>query len=1075
MASLRFLDTHNMVAYLSKPTESEGFDQIVDFLNAHPIRYALTVNPTIFVSCIEQFWSSAKTKTVNEEVQIHAKVDGKRIIITESSVRRNLRIVDREGIDCLSTSTICENLTLMGVQVLRQLLGMIRNLDSSGKFLMYPRFMQLFLDNQLDELPTHKRKYISPAHTKKIFANIRRAGKDFSGRVTALFSIMVVQNQQTQGEGSTIPVETHQTPIFAQSSSHQPISQTYRRKTRKDTQIPQSSVPTITPIADEAINEEMYNSLVRAATTDTGLDAGQDSGNIDKTQSKVTPNESSSHGADSGGGPRCYFTKGDTSAQARPEAVSRPSNDSLTRGNTLGSDKDRLKVTKLMETCTNLQRKVLDLETNLELTKTSHKKEIAILEKRIMKLEKRNRSRTYKLKRLYKVGLTARVESSELNDDVNVNDVDDVADDVVMEANVAENVVEDVVDVISTAKVLVDSSKVNTCEVRVSTTSDIVSTASRRVSTTGEEVSTVSEKVSAAFEKVSTADDNINTAYVQTQLSKDKGKGILVEEPKVLKKKHQILQDEEDARRLQAQYDEEDRIARELQAEEREGLTDAEKASHLMQFIESRKKFFAAKRTEEKRNKPPTQAQQRKLISFKRVNTFVDMDTELVGTSQQRTNKQTTKTVQESFKRAGDEMEPEQTKKQKIDEDKEQTELKRLTEANSDECKVPTANTQLLLLVNISAAEGVNTARLKLVLLIQVNAAELIKTEMREIWPFLRKKVKSGAAVGKLVLLKIIMANLPPPNNDPNVPEEEPIPEQAHAALVGFAPQWIGGKIPNNNNGWLEEDDEDDPEEDDDEDPEKDEVDKDNEDDPGEDDDEEPEEDKVGDGEEEEMEIDDEVDNPKVSDPNEPPPPGFQFGHNFHVGESSSTRALLDGNSEVFAPGPKPSDLMTIHKRTTKLEKQMFEMYNTKIKIKEKFKEDDLRMNRHELDVTTKYSKMMRSCIPKRLRFQEEPPIPSAFAPRSDNPYVMARDAAMAAQEDDDDDASAAKDPQPLETMPPKRRSQTNPQPTLTQEGNDQLVREGIEAIIRAEQERVRIEATIAGGPAGGPTAALVA
>ncbi|GJU16811.1 hypothetical protein Tco_1144777 [Tanacetum coccineum] len=262
--------------------------------------------------------------------------------------------------------------------------------------------------------------------------------------------------------------------------------------------------------------------------------------------------------------------------------------------------------------------------------------------------------------------------------------------------------------------------------------------------------------------------------------------------------------------------------------------------------------------------------------------------------------------------------------------------------------------------------------------------------------------------------------------------------------LVGFAPQWIGGQIPNNNNGWLEEDDED-PEEDDDEDPEEDEVDEDDEEDPEEDDDEDPEEDEVGDGEEEEMEIDDEMDNPEVIDPVEPPPPVFQFGHNFHVGENSSTRALLDGNSVVFAPGPKPSDLMTIHSRTTKLEKQMFERYKTEIKIKEKFKEDDLRMNRHELDVTTKYSKMkrlveglskqinelklqcsraerlsqweawVRPCIPERLRFQEEPPTPSAFAPRADDPYVMARDAAMAAQEDDDDDA-AAKDPQPSES-----------------------------------------------------------
>nr|GEY86693.1 hypothetical protein [Tanacetum cinerariifolium]GEZ04327.1 hypothetical protein [Tanacetum cinerariifolium] len=59
--------------------------------------------------------------------------------------------------------------------------------------------------------------------------------------------------------------------------------------------------------------------------------------------------------------------------------------------------------------------------------------------------------------------------------------------------------------------------------------------------------------------------------------------------------------------------------------------------------------------------------------------------------------------------------------------------------------------------------------------------------------------------------------------------------------------------------------------------------------------------------------------------------------------------------------------------------------------------------------------------------------------------------------------------------MPPKRRSQTNRQPTLTQEAVNQLVRDGIEAAIRDERERVRIEATRAGGPAGGPAAAPMA
>ncbi|GJV76870.1 hypothetical protein Tco_1508454 [Tanacetum coccineum] len=114
MANLKFADTHNMVAFLSKPTESEGFEQIVDFLNAQPIRYALTVNPTIYISCIEQFWSTGVVKTINGEVQLHALVDGKKVIISEASVRRDLKLEDEEGVDCLLNSTIFEQLTLMG-------------------------------------------------------------------------------------------------------------------------------------------------------------------------------------------------------------------------------------------------------------------------------------------------------------------------------------------------------------------------------------------------------------------------------------------------------------------------------------------------------------------------------------------------------------------------------------------------------------------------------------------------------------------------------------------------------------------------------------------------------------------------------------------------------------------------------------------------------------------------------------------------------------------------------------------------------------------------------------------------
>ncbi|GKE75381.1 hypothetical protein Tco_1537422 [Tanacetum coccineum] len=136
MATLKFADTHNMVVFLSKPTESDGFEQIVDFLNAHPIRTVTSL------------------------------VDGKKIIVTESSVRRDLQLADEDGVDCLPNSTIFEQLTLMG----------------------------------------------------------------------------------------------------------DPIKN----------------------IIDEAVYKELGDSLVRAATTVSSLEAEQDSGNINKTQSKATPNESSS-------------------------------------------------------------------------------------------------------------------------------------------------------------------------------------------------------------------------------------------------------------------------------------------------------------------------------------------------------------------------------------------------------------------------------------------------------------------------------------------------------------------------------------------------------------------------------------------------------------------------------------------------------------------------------------------------------------------------------------------------------------------------------------------------------------
>ncbi|GJX98497.1 hypothetical protein Tco_0355516 [Tanacetum coccineum] len=75
------------ITCLEKSDENAEFHQIVDFLSTCSINYALTVSPTIYASYIEQFWNIATSKTINYVKQIHAIVDGKAVVISESSVR----------------------------------------------------------------------------------------------------------------------------------------------------------------------------------------------------------------------------------------------------------------------------------------------------------------------------------------------------------------------------------------------------------------------------------------------------------------------------------------------------------------------------------------------------------------------------------------------------------------------------------------------------------------------------------------------------------------------------------------------------------------------------------------------------------------------------------------------------------------------------------------------------------------------------------------------------------------------------------------------------------------------------
>ncbi|GKB40370.1 uncharacterized mitochondrial protein-like protein, partial [Tanacetum coccineum] len=237
--------------------KSNGFAEIIDFLKANSVHYALTVNSIIYTSCIEQFWATVKVQTVNGVRQLQALVDKKRVIITESSIRSDLHLDDAEGTDCLPTTTIFEELARMGstmASLIKCLArthkfnmskyifdAMVKHSDGGVKFLMYPRFLQVFINQQLGDMSHHKKIFVNPFHTKKVFANMKRAGKDFSGRITPLFYTMMVQASEEVGEDSDHLTNSNQIPIIHQpSTSSQPKQkQKSKRRQRKKAEVPQ--------------------------------------------------------------------------------------------------------------------------------------------------------------------------------------------------------------------------------------------------------------------------------------------------------------------------------------------------------------------------------------------------------------------------------------------------------------------------------------------------------------------------------------------------------------------------------------------------------------------------------------------------------------------------------------------------------------------------------------------------------------------------------------------------------------------------------------------------------------------
>ncbi|GJR40967.1 hypothetical protein Tco_1216651 [Tanacetum coccineum] len=541
MSSPKFAETHNVVAFLEKPKESDGFAEIIDFLKASSVSYALTVNHEIYTSCIKQFWATAKHK------------------------ERSL-LNDAEGTDCLPTATIFKELAHMGYEKPSQKLtfykafffpqwkyfihtitqclsakstawnefsssmasliiclatnqkfnlskyifnAMVKHLDGGVKFLLYPRFLQVFINQQLGNMSTHKKIFVNPFHTKKVFANMKRAGKDFSRRITPLFDTMMVQPVKEMGKDSDHPTDSTPIPIIDQPSSS---SQPKKDKPSKKAQRQEAEVP-----QDEAEHEE---------------------------------------------------------------SVPTPSNDPQPSG------EDSMQLTDLMVLCTKLQTQVLDLQK----AKDAQSKEIAALKKRIQRLERRKMSRPTGLKRLSKVGMSRRVESSKDQESLGV------PEDASKQGRSIEDIDADVDDDVMHVEAKVDGKDEQSKKPDDSTAGEAVTTASiddSVVPTTNEEITLAQTliQIKAAKPKVVTTAATIATTTrpkdkgvvvqepsefrvpqeIKPLSSKDKGKGIMIEPEVPLKRKDQIALDEQIARDIQAKLDaellEEQKLARKQEEE----------------------------------------------------------------------------------------------------------------------------------------------------------------------------------------------------------------------------------------------------------------------------------------------------------------------------------------------------------------------------------------------------------------------------------------------------------------------------------------------------------------------------
>ncbi|GJU49204.1 hypothetical protein Tco_1218759 [Tanacetum coccineum] len=404
------------------------------------------------------------------------------------------------------------------------------------------------------------------------------------------------------------------------------------------------------------------------------------------------------------------------------ESVPTPSNDPQPSG------EDNMQLTDLMVLCTELQTQVLDLEK----AKDAQAKEIAALKKMIQRLERKKMSRPTGLKRLKKIGMSRRVESSE--DQESLGDPEDASkqgrsianldkdDDVTLVDETQERHddelmfdtrVLDADEMLVEAKV--DEKDEQSTKLDDSTAGEAVTTASvddSAVPTTIEEITLAQTliQIKAAKPKV------VTTAATTATTTRPKDRGVVVQEPsefrvpqetqplsskdkgkdkldvELLEEQKLARKQEEEANialiesweNTQAMMEADRLLAERLQSKEREELTDEEKAKLFMELMEKRRKHFAALRAQEKRNRPPTKAQKRTQMSTYLKTMAMGSEVQESKEKKEEGREETAKGSRKKMlrrKRAGKEQTVRILKNKKVEEEKESDEVDEVDEA----------------------------------------------------------------------------------------------------------------------------------------------------------------------------------------------------------------------------------------------------------------------------------------------------------------------------------------------------------------------------------------------------------